>query len=443
MTTWPQENKKVDVMNVDIRDFVLNQPLFCNHDHHVNFKDFEKGRDGYDYRSLLEYAQSDLVTAAGARPDAFSDDHERIRSLWPAIRTTGYGRAVTLTCQGLCGMDYTPETFDAVTQTLRDALEERSPAEIYDAFVRDSANIRWDVQDGLFRPGNEALTAEIPFPDYYRFAWRMDGLFSISDFGPIETLQRACNMDILSLDDLVEAMHVNIDHYMQTERLAAFKVGIAYQRDLIVGDPTRHQAESAFSRIRNRKTFYDGMQQNAAPLNAGEARPLADYLLHSLLVRANDEDIPVQIHTGYLAGNWGSLAGTKAIHLVPLFEKYRRVRFDIFHASWPWDHELGAIAKNYPNVYPDMCWAWTMNPEAMEQALSQWLDAVPFTKIFAFGADTILPWCNVGYALQARLGIANVLEKKIAAGAFSRSTAEDVARAIMLTNGEEFFGLTE
>ena len=103
--------------------------------------------------------------------------------------------------------------------------------------------------------------------------------------------------------------------------------------------------------------------------------------------------------------------------------------------------ELGAIAKNYPNVYPDLCWAWTMNPAESERALSEWLDAVPFNKIFGYGADTAWPWCDVGYSLQARIGITRVLDQKIQAGYFSRATAEEVASALLLGNGEGFYGL--
>jgi len=126
------------------------------------------------------------------------------------------------------------------------------------------------------------------------------------------------------------------------------------------------------------------------------------------------------------------------MHLIPVFEKYRQVRFDVFHASWPWTSELGAIAKNYPNVYPDMCWAWAMNPSESERTLAEWLDGVPFNKIFAFGADTTLPWVNVGYAIQARNGIAHVLEDKVRRRYFSEATAREVASAIMLRNGEQF-----
>ena len=62
-------------------------------------------------------------------------------------------------------------------------------------------------------------------------------------------------------------------------------------------------------------------------------------------------------------------------------------------------------------------------------------------KIFAFGADTGYPWTTVGYAIQARIGIARVLENKVQKGALSEAAAKEIASAIMLKNGEDFYGL--
>ena len=428
-------------MSASIRDFVMNHPLFSHHDHHCHFKAFEEGRPNYDFTSLLGYAHADLLTAAGPRPAALPDAAAQITAYWPTIRTTGYGRAVSLGCEKLFGLEYAPENFPAITRALKEAIEGKSALQVYDYFVREQANNKWLLQDGFFRCGQEHLLDQEMYPDYYRFAWRLDDLFAIVDANPIHQLESATGIDILSLDHLVEAMNASIDRFGQSGKLAALKVGVAYQRDLVFGDPARSEAERAFSRIRSRKTLYEGIQHNAGAVNASEARPLADYMFHRLLHRANDENLPVQIHTGYLAGNWGALGGTRAMHLVPIFEKYRRVAFDIFHASWPWTSELGTIAKNYPNVYPDLCWMWTMNPAETERALGEWLDGVPFNKIFGYGADTGLPWCNAGYATQARIGIARVLEQKIDAGYFSPATAEKVAAAIMLRNGEAFYGL--
>ena len=428
-------------MSTKITEFVMNHPLFSHHDHHCNFSFFDEERESFDYRSLLGYASADLITAAGARDPGDPESEAWVSANRPAIRTTGYGRAVSLGCKHLFGIEYSPDNFADITAALKAAIHGKTAAEAFDYFVKEKANNRWVLQDGYYHPGNGLTPGSKIYPDYYRFAWRIDDLFAIYDSGPISTLEENTNRAILSLADLEQAMNASIDMYKESGNLATFKIGIAYQRDLVVRDATRHDAERAFNLIRNRKSFYDGIQHNNAAVNSAEARPLADYMIHCLMKRAHDEDMPVQIHTGYLAGNWGALEGTKAMNLVPLFEKYRKVRFDLFHASWPWTSELGAIAKNYPNVYPDMCWAWTMNPAESERALGEWLDGVPFTKIFGYGADTGLPWGNAGYSMQARIGIARVLEQKIDAGYFSQSTAEEVAEAIMLRNGERFYGL--
>lgn len=366
---------------------------------------------------------------------------EEVVRFWPKMRVTGYGRAVTLTSRELFGLEYAPENFDAITEALQDSIRGRSAEEVYHYFVHEKAHNRWTIQDGKFRCDTKDALKEGQFPDSYRFAFRFDALLDITDAQPIDTLECFLDRSIHTLEQLVSGVNEAIDRFRATGKLAALKIGMAYRRDLTVFDPTRAEAEAAFNRIRSRKAFWDGVQQNTGALDAAAGRALGDFLFHALVQRAADEDLPVQIHTGYLAGNWGSLAGTKALNLIPIFDKYRNVRFDLFHASWPWASELGAIAKNYPNVWADMCWAWAMNPTECARALSEWLDGVPFNKIFAYGADTGLPWCNVGYSLQAKIGIARVLEEKIEAGYMDEATAREVASAIMLENGEEFYRL--
>ena len=128
---------------------------------------------------------------------------------------------------------------------------------------------------------------------------------------------------------------------------------------------------------------------------------------------------------------------------MPVFQRYRKVRFDVFHAAWPYSELLGTIGKSFPNVWVDMCWAWAMNPAQMERVLEEWLAAVPHNKIFAFGADTGTPFCTLGYAIQARAGIANVLERKVQTGEYDLKTARQVARRIMHGNAREFYSMTD
>lgn len=424
-----------------IRDHVLAHDLFCHHDHHWSYEEFDAGRAGYDYRSLLGYAGADLITAGAGGQDGDKPAHEAMTQWWPYCRTTGYGQAVALGCRQLFGLDYAPENWPAVTEALRASFENRTAAEVYRYYVHQRAQNRWTIHDGCWTLEGASALHAASYPESYRFTFRRDELFAMTDATPIEGLERFTGRAVLNLDDLVAALNAAIDRFQATGKLAALKIGMAYQRDLVIGNPTRYEAERAFERIRSRKSQWEGMQQSGGAVDAAASRALGDYLLHALFHRAHDDDLPVQIHTGYLAGNWGALSGTKASHLIPVFDRYRKVRFDLFHASWPWASEVGAIAKNYPNVWLDMCWAWTMNPSESARALSEWLDGVPYNKIFAYGADTGLPWCNVGYSLQAKEGVAAVLEEKMARGWYDRRTAEEVADHLLLRNGEMFFGL--
>ncbi|MBC7236624.1 MAG: hypothetical protein H5T69_12360, partial [Chloroflexi bacterium] len=290
-----------------IRDYVMTHELFCHHDHHSDFVDFDAGREGYDFRDLLGYAPADLVTAEGPDPAPGPMDAERVRRLWPYIRATGYGRAVELTCQELFGLSYAPESFDALTEALQDAIRGKSAAEVYDYFVHRRAQNKWTLHDGRFRLENpRALKADL-YPSSYRFAFRMDALFDLTDATPIAELERFTGRSIHTLEALVDALDAAIDVFKTTGQLAAIKIGMAYRRDLAVGDPTRHEAELAFNRVRSRKVFWDGLQQNTGAVDAASGRALGDYLLHRVIQRAEAENLPVQIHTGSLAGNWGSL----------------------------------------------------------------------------------------------------------------------------------------
>lgn len=423
-----------------IRDYVLQHELFNHHDHQQGFGATEAQRNTWDFRSLLGYADADLNCAAGRDVSVAELSVDELAALWRAMRLTGYGRAVDLGCRALFGMAYTPDNWPAITAALQARLAGRSGAEIY-ADMLHVAQVRWTINDCFWVPVRDWVTTLAQYPHSYRFTFRRDELFSLVDLAPADELGQLCDRNVYSVSALVEVLNETISQYLASGRLAAIKIGMAYQRDLTITDPTLHEAELAFNRLRNLDAFGDGRQQRSGAVSAVEGRALGDYLLQRLFERAADEDLPVQIHTGYLAGNRGALEATRAMRLLPVLAKYRSVRFDLFHASWPWYSELGTIAKEFPNVWPDLCWMWAMNPAEAERALDGWLDAVPFTKIFGFGSDTGLPWCIAGYALQAKEGIAHVLEHKIACGAYSEADAREVADHLLLNNGEQFFGL--
>jgi predicted TIM-barrel fold metal-dependent hydrolase len=72
----------------------------------------------------------------------------------------------------------------------------------------------------------------------------------------------------------------------------------------------------------------------------GGVQPLDDYLFHTFMRMARDMDLPVQIHTGHLAGLYGDITKANAAGLVNLLMLHRDVRFDLFHANWPYSGEI-------------------------------------------------------------------------------------------------------
>ena len=61
------------------------------------------------------------------------------------------------------------------------------------------------------------------------------------------------------------------------------------------------------------------------------------------------------------------------------------------HIAYPYCDELVALAKHYHNVYPDLCWAWSIDPYSAADFVRRYLHAAPANKLFAFGGDTTWP----------------------------------------------------
>ncbi len=428
-----------------IRDFVMAEPLFDCHEHDPGFAalegredrahypgfgglDLRRGRP--DYQQLLGYAWEDMVTAAGVAGLPAPLDEltvEQFFDLWAAMRTTGYGRATELACKAVLGIDFTAGNADAITAALRKLVEDRGVRGVCED-VQARANIRWVLNDCPWDcpPGMEHFDGTDHPPGHLQ-ALRFDTILVLSGREQVEGLERGFGRAIQRLGDLDAALDDYTEKVYASGRLGAMKAAVAYHRRLDFAESSFADAERAF----------EGMMQG----RQAELRPLHDYLFHHFVQRARTFGLPVQIHTGALGGHCGDPSQGDPALLAPVFRRYRDVVFDLFHAGCPYSEVAGALGKAFPNVYLDMCWAWSLNPAQMDRILEEWLAAVPHNKIFAFGADVWAPLPVVGYALQARRGITNVLERKVASGEYDLGTAVRVAGRIMHGNAQDVYGL--
>ncbi len=212
----------------------------------------------------------------------------------------------------------------------------------------------------------------------------------------------------------------------QAAGAVAIKNTLAYSRTLRFEEVTRERAETLFRRD---------------DLSPPEVRELEDFLVHWLIERSIAADLPIQIHTGYLASNRLRLDQTDPMLLNNLFIRYPRARFVLFHGGYPWTSQVTALAKMFPNVHLDLVWLPQITKSKAMAALDEMLDTVPYNKLF-WGGDCHYIEESVGSLEVARDVVAATLAARIARGDLSESLAREIATAIFWENARRFFGLT-
>ncbi len=210
--------------------------------------------------------------------------------------------------------------------------------------------------------------------------------------GEIETeaILAETGVEVGDLDDLGAAMAAIFRRF--GPRAVAVKSQHAYHRTLLWRERSDDEARAALTRIL------------AGPDVDRETRlTLGDWCWARGVELAIEHNLPFKIHVGYHAGT-GSMPidWVRPANLCALLARYPEARFVLMHAGYPYGDELIALAKHYPNVWVDLCWAWALNPFGTRDFVRRFVHAAPITKIFAFGGDTVWPTGVVGYALQAR-----------------------------------------
>ncbi|HEX5322597.1 MAG TPA: amidohydrolase family protein, partial [Capsulimonadaceae bacterium] len=155
-----------------------------------------------------------------------------------------------------------------------------------------------------------------------------------------------------------------------------------------------------------------------------------------------EHNLPFKIHTGYYAGH-GRMPTERipAGHLCGLLARYPKTRFVLMHIAYPYGDEMVALAKHYPNVYVDMCWAWSIDPYTACDFVRRMIHATPANKLFAFGGDSFLPCASLAYSLQARWWLTRALKAEVSDGLMTEPQAMAYATRIMQKNQRDCFDI--
>jgi predicted TIM-barrel fold metal-dependent hydrolase len=204
---------------------------------------------------------------------------------------------------------------------------------------------------------------------------------------------------------------------------------MAYSRSLDYDDVPYKVAETLFERP-------------SASLNHDEAKKIQDFMFHWVIKKSIEYDLPIQIHTGYLAGNGNVLDNGRPVKLNNLFLQYPEAKFVLFHGGYPWTGEYAALGKMFPNVYLDIVWLPQITREHAIAALDEMLDCVPYNKFF-WGGDCGLIEESVGSLEYGKEVLAEVLTKRVNRGLMTMEVANEVAEGMFRKNAIQVFQLEE
>jgi len=164
-------------------------------------------------------------------------------------------------------------------------------------------------------------------------------------------------------------------------------------------------------------------------------------MMHFILGLANKRNLTFQFHTGLQEGSGNIIYHSDPALLSNLFLEYPDIDFDIFHIGYPYQQVLSVLAKTFPNVYIDMCWAQMISPTASINALAEWVDSVPLNKISAFGGDYAFIDGVYGHQHLARLNVSKALARKVKEGVFDLEKAKEISEMLFYQNPLKIFKL--
>ena len=382
------------------------------------------------------YFHSDVHSASSDADMEFLQNHELpIEERWPVLerawrRTcyTGYAQVTRRVLKEFYGEDTL--TLGAL-QRMRDKLLDLTDCAAFDALL-EKARIAGRVLD-IWPNVKKVLDGTLQLSPRGYLAISLPSYHNVRSQAEVQQRVAPLGRTVTSLDEYLAACR-EIFAGHKAFGAVTFKDQSAYTRTLDYGNPTRAEAEAVFNWF-----MADPRRSAAYP---DQTQPLDDFLFQEFMRMARDLDLPVQIHTGHMAGIRNGIVKTNAAGLTKLIELHRDVRFDLFHANWPYGGEFLFLGKNYPNVTLDFCWANIIDPVYCQNLFKQVLSAVPHGKVHGYGSDfggsADRAWAH---ASIARDNIAIALSDMVEMAYLDLNEAKEVATAWLFGNANSFFRL--
>ncbi|MBT3382283.1 MAG: amidohydrolase family protein [Prolixibacteraceae bacterium] len=410
-----------------IRNYIDTIKVVDTHEHLMNPKGIPNS-GMFDFMLLFHHYADDDIKSSGMSKPTFNrlltdsltvpEKWEILKPYWEKSFNTAYNRVVLLTVDKLFGIK---ELNEKTVIELSNKIQEAYKTDWLNTVLKDKCNIEFVINDSGDRSFGDT--------SMFRYTQRFN-YFRIDSKEVINNLAKQNKVTIHSLDELDNSLKIEFEKAYEGGILT-LKTTAAYFRSLSFEDVSKEKAEKVFNLIQK--------SEKALPFEM--VKSLSDYMMHRMLDLADKYNTPIQIHTGLQAGDGNYIENSNPTHLANLFLKYRDVQFILFHGGYPFGSELASLAKNFRNVYIDLCWLYIISPSYSERYLHEWLETVPANKIMGFGGDYHNVESVYGHLLFAKEILGNVLIEKVESRYFSEKEALKIASMILHDNAVNLFKL--
>lgn len=423
----------------DLASLIARTPFIDTHEHLIE----EDRRTGWskpvsllpcnDWTLLFShYLNSDLLVAGMTAKDyatftapdtATSRKWALLEPWWPAVKLTGYGRAVRLAIGQLYGVaELNSKTINRVAEGYRQMVKRG----FYETVLRHHAGVESCQVNSLEAAFMESRQPGLLMQDLSVLAFGV-GSANWKNFTDADGSKAA---------DLA-GWHRVIDYWFRryAPYAVAVKTQVAYQRRLDFEDVPAERAAEPFRKL-----------VAGESVSEAERKAVDDHLFWYCVRKATAAHLPVKVHTGYYAGQNSMPLARVAQNPTDFAEVLRRApdtTFVLMHMGYPCQEQILSLAKHYANVVVDLCWAWIISPSATERFVRDFLVTAPANKLLTFGGDYIPVEPVVGHAAIARQGLTRALEGLIQDGWMSRTEAVELVPSLMNGNARRIFRLEE
>jgi len=336
-----------------------------------------------------------------------------LKKYLPYIKHSSYTRALFIALRDIYGYsDITDENYKEISRR----RQELNRPGIYDEILVKRCRAR-------------AVLTQVSRTDYDKrymlpVLW-IDVLIGIRSREDVEKRATELNMEIRNLEDYLQWMEERILKWSKYNRVVGIKC-VSLPRNM---PPSRDVAEKAFNNL---------MRESA---KEEDFNILNLFLFDKVLELCEKLDLTVAVHSGV----WGDFRRLDPRHMIPYFQRHANTRFDLYHMGMPWIRDAAFIAKNFPNVYLNLCWSHIVSPYMVRSSLPEYIDVVPINKIIAFGGDyrgvaLEKVW---GHLVMAKENIACALAKLVLDGRMRRDEAVDIAKMWFYENPVRIYKLKE